>query len=58
MDRLRENVVTTLTIIYLSLTTGQVHAKHHRVPADQCQAIYQTVRAKVRAGRVWGICHQ
>lgn len=50
--------MTTLTIIYIYLGTGDVHAKHHRVPAAQCHAIYQTVRARVRAGRIWGFCHQ
>lgn len=49
--------MTTLTIIYLSMATGHIHAAHHRVPSAECQAIYQSVKRKVRAGRVWGVCH-
>lgn len=50
--------MTTLTIIYLSLSTGEWMHQHHRVPAADCQSILQTVRTKVKAGRVWGVCHK
>lgn len=48
----------TLTIIYLSFATGDVTWKQHAVPAEACQAIYEKTRRHVRAGRIWGICHQ
>lgn len=49
--------MVTLTLIYFSFVTGRWDVTHHRVDADRCACIYQSVRRKVKAGRIWGVCH-
>lgn len=49
-------IMTTLTIIYISFASGVTTAKHYSVPANECRAIVQQIRRNVKAGRVWGFC--
>lgn len=50
--------MSTLTIIYFSFMAGTWHVAHHRVEAERCPAIYQSLRRQIKVGRVWGVCHK
>ena len=47
----------TLTIIYFSFVTATWDVAHYKVDADRCAGIYQSMRGKVKDGRIWGVCH-
>lgn len=47
----------TLTIIYFSFISATWDVAHYKVDADRCAGIYQSIRSKVKAGRIWGVCH-